>query len=91
MAIVRRNIRITTSQNEWVREQVRKGNYTTECELFRALIQRAKEKQQLDEAIMLVLKSGKSSNGVTDFDPPKFSNRLIADYVKNGNRSLKHD
>ena len=68
MAMVKKSVTVTSSQNEWIQSQLSSGNYASDSELLRDLIR--KEQARLDglDAIRSALiegeKSGVSSRNV---------------------------
>ena len=67
MATVRKTITLTDAQNEWIKAQVAKGDYTNYSEYFRDLIRRDQEKARaLKAAIEEGLASGPSPRSVDD-------------------------
>lgn len=91
MGEIRKTIRITSAQEDWVREQIRNGKYTTESELFRALIERAKEQQRLDDALTRILLASKIGDESEALAWSEVKDKLIARYGKAPELSSKSD
>ena len=61
MAMVKKSITVTETQNKWIQSQLSSGNYASDSELLRDLIR--KEQARLDgiEAIRMALIEGEQS------------------------------
>ena len=61
MAMVKKSVTVTETQNEWIQSQLSSGNYASDSELLRDLIR--KEQARLDgiEAVRMALIEGEQS------------------------------
>ena len=70
MATTRKTITLTEQQDEWVKAQITKGDYTNDSEYFRDLIRRDQEQsiqfKALKAAIQHGLDSGLSERSLSD-------------------------
>ena len=70
MATARKTITLTEQQNEWVKTQIKNGDYTNDSEYFRDLIRRDQREsatnQALHTAIQDGLKSGVSKRSLNE-------------------------
>ncbi len=70
MATARKTITLTEQQNEWVKVQILKGDYTNDSEYFRDLIRRDQKEnatnQALKTAIQDGIESGESNRNLND-------------------------
>ena len=70
MGTVRKTITLTDKQDEWIKAQIAKGDYTNDSEYIRDLVRREQERsaklQALRQAIQEGLDSGVSDRTVPD-------------------------
>jgi antitoxin ParD1/3/4 len=65
MGTVRKTITLTDKQDQWVKAQIARGDYTNDSEYFRALVRRDQEQRAKLEALRDAVREGRDS-GVTE-------------------------
>jgi antitoxin ParD1/3/4 len=58
MATARKTITLTEQQNEWVKVQILKGDYTNDSEYFRDLIRRDQKESTTNQALKTAIHDG---------------------------------
>ncbi len=58
MATARKTITLTEQQNEWVKIQILKGDYTNDSEYFRDLIRRDQKESATNQALKTAIHDG---------------------------------
>lgn len=65
MATIRKSITFTQQQDQWIKEQIEKGDYTNDSEYLRDLVRRDQAKQQNLEELRAAIQEGLDS-GISD-------------------------
>lgn len=65
MATVRKSITFTEQQDQWIKEQIEKGDYTNDSEYLRDLVRRDQGNQQKLEELRAAIQEGLDS-GISD-------------------------
>ena len=65
MGTVRKTITLTDKQDEWVKAQIARGDYTNDSEYFRDLVRRHQERSMRLDALRETVREGLES-GVSD-------------------------
>lgn len=65
MATIRKSITFTEQQDQWIKEQIEKGDYTNDSEYLRDLVRRDQAKQQNLEELRAAIQEGFDS-GISD-------------------------
>ena len=61
MATIRKSITFTQQQDQWIKEQIEKGDYTNDSEYLRDLFRRDQAKQQNLEELRAAIQEGLDS------------------------------
>jgi antitoxin ParD1/3/4 len=83
MATIRKTITVTGKQDEWIKAQIDKGDFTNESEYIRALLRR----EQLQGSEFLETKAAivdGLNSGVSDMDVPAIMKEVEARMRKDG-------
>lgn len=80
MAIVRKTITLTESQEAWIRTQIESGHYTDESEFIRDLIRREQARCSQIEVIRSALIEGEMSGESETFDVSDFKQRMLDEH-----------
>jgi antitoxin ParD1/3/4 len=72
MAVVRKTITLTESQDQWIKAQIEAGGYTNDSEVIRDLIRRQQESPAEIAAIRAALIEGEESGEPEPFDVEEF-------------------
>lgn len=65
MATIRKSITFTQQQDQWIKEQIEKGDYTNDSEYLRDLVRRDQANQQNLEELRAAIQEGLDS-GISD-------------------------
>jgi antitoxin ParD1/3/4 len=76
MATVRKTITLTDKQDDWIKAQVERGQYTNDSEYIRDLIRREQERGVEIEAIRSALIEGEKSGKPKRFNANAFKSKL---------------
>ncbi len=76
MATVRKTITLTDQQDDWIKAQVERGDYTNDSEYIRDLIRREQERGQEIEAIRPALIKREKSGKPKRLEANAFKRRL---------------
>jgi antitoxin ParD1/3/4 len=76
MATVRKTITLTGQQDDWIKSQVERGDYTNDSEYIRDLIRREQERGAEIEEIRLALIEGEKSGKPKRFDANTFKRKV---------------
>lgn len=82
-AMARQSITLTKPNDEWLKDQISKEDYTSKSELINDLIRRAREKQQEIEWIRRKLVEGEQS-GYTDMSQDEILAQSKEELRRNG-------
>ena len=61
MATIRKSITFTQQQDQWIKEQIEKGDYTNDSEYLRDLVRRDQANQQNLEELRAAIQEGLDS------------------------------
>lgn len=78
MATVRKTITLTDKQDDWIKAQIKAGNYTNDSEYIRDLIRREQERSVELEVVREALIEGEASGEARPFDTVKFKQGMLA-------------
>ena len=76
MATVCKTITLTDQQDDWIKAQVERGDYTNDSEYIRDLIRREQERGLEINAVRAALIEGEKSGKPKRFDANAFKRRL---------------
>ena len=76
MATVRKTITLTDHQDDWIKAQVKGGDYTNDSEYIRDLIRREQERSAEVEVVRTALIEGEKIGKPKRFDASAFKRRL---------------
>lgn len=65
MSTVRKTITLTKQQDDWIKAQIARGDYTNDSEYVRALVRRDQEQSAQDQALRAAVRRGPES-GVSE-------------------------
>lgn len=65
MATIRKSITFTEQQDQWIKEQIERGDYTNDSEYLRDLVRRDQANQQKLEELRAAIQEGLDS-GISD-------------------------
>lgn len=74
---IRKTITLTDKQDEWIKAQIAKGDYTNDSEYFRDLIRRDQEQNSKFRSLKQAIQEGLDS-GVSDKTIPQIMNEVEA-------------
>jgi antitoxin ParD1/3/4 len=83
MSLVKKTVNITQPQEDWVRAQIKKGDYGNDSELFRDLIRKEQERAEELATVRAALSIGEMS-GVSQRTPQDIKEAVLADLRANG-------
>jgi antitoxin ParD1/3/4 len=76
MATVRKTITLTDQQDDWIKSQVNRGDYTNDSEYIRDLIRREQERAAEIEVIRSALIEGEKSGKPKRFEASAFKRKV---------------
>ncbi len=76
MAVIRKTITVTGTQDSWIRSQVESGRFTNDSEYIRDLIRQDQDKNLDIEAVRTALIQGEESGKPEPFDANRFKARM---------------
>ena len=76
MATFRKTITITKKQNDWIKSQIKSGDFTNESEYIRGLVRRDQANSAEIAAIRSELIKGENSGEPRPLDSNKFKKRM---------------
>jgi antitoxin ParD1/3/4 len=77
MGTVRKTITLTEQQDNWIKAQIKAGNYTNDSGYIRDLTRREQERSAETEAIRAALLEGEASGKSKRFDSAAFKQRMF--------------
>ena len=76
MSMVKKSITITDQQDEWIKTQIKSGNYGSDSEVVRDLIRHEQTRHSEIEAICAALIEGEES-GMSDRTPEQIFDAVV--------------
>ncbi len=82
MGTTRKTITVTDQQDEWIKAQIKKGDFTNDSEYIRDLIRRDQARNSEIDTIRDELIKGEQSGEPQPFDGDLFKKEMTAKHVK---------